>query len=222
MKQIILSLAGILAFSFAGAQNSDTQAITLNTATGHVVIGGPDGHIHAFNPKPFELSVSAGFSEAFITFPSAELTSYGKAGWSAGLTAQYNQGFLGYRIGAFYETANSSFPDQTNVFGSTLTYRQSALDIPLSFIIQNGHSNFRIYCGLGGSIRYQVDSSLKPLNYKTNQIQWGLNFVWGMRFGHFFFEDYFFHQLNDLFDEDAGAPKSATIGINAFKIGWVF
>ena len=87
--------------------------------------------------------------------------------------------------------------------------------------MQNSNPAIRIYWGMGGNARYTFDSSLGDLNYKTNELQWGIHFMFGMKFGHFFFEDYFMRQFNDLFDTGAGDPK-ARINLTTFKIGWVF
>ena len=186
---------------------------------------GPTGkiaQIHSDRLKPFEVAVSAGFTSSGISFPDAKLSSTGRFGWSAGLTAQYNaKRIWGYRIGAFYETANSYFPDQNDLFGSTLKYNQSALEVPVTLIMQNNDPMLRVYLGMGANARYVFDSSIENLNCKTTDIQWGMHIVFGMKMGHLFFEDYLFSNFNDLFDTPAGDPK-ARISVTTFKIGWVF
>jgi len=186
---------------------------------------GPSGeiaYIHSGRNKPFELSVSAGFTTTSISFPDAHLTTDGAFGLTAGLSAQYNsKSIWGYRVGAYYETSKSYFPEQTNLFSASRTYRQQAVEVPVTIIMQNSNPAIRIYWGIGGNARYTFDSSLGDLNYKTNELQWGIHFMFGMKFGHFFFEDYFMRQFNDLFDTGAGDPK-ARINLTTFKIGWVF
>ena len=182
---------------------------------------GKIAQIHTGKNKPFELGVSGGFTNSSILFPDAKLTASGSYGLSAGLTAQYNHGNMGYRIGAFYETSKSRFPDQTNLFSSSLTYKQSAVEVPLTFIVQNEDPGIRVYFGVGANARYVLNSSLETLNYKATDIQWGMHFLFGMKMGHFFFEDYLFSNLNDLFDTAAGEPKSR-LNLSTFKIGWVF
>lgn len=186
---------------------------------------GPTGkiaQIHSKRLKPFEMAVSGGFTTSGISFPDAKLTSTGRFGWSAGITAQYNAKRLwGYRIGAFYETANSNFPDPTNPFGSALKYNQTAIEVPATLIMQNNDPSVRIYMGIGANARYVFNSSLENLNYKTTDLQWGMHFMFGMKIGHVFFEDYLFSNFNDLFDTPAGEPKSR-LSVSTFKIGWVF
>lgn len=182
---------------------------------------GKIAEVHSTRNKPFELGISAGWTGSAITFPDAQLTTSGKYGLSAGLTAQYNQGNFGYRIGAFYETSRALFPDQNNLFTSSLTYRQQAVEVPLTIIIQNESPTIRVYAGLGANARYAFSSSLENLDYKTNDLQWGIHFMFGMKLGHFFLEDYFFGQMNELFDTNAGAPKSK-MNLSTFKIGWIF
>ena len=182
---------------------------------------GKIAQIHTGRNQPFELAVSGGFTNSSILFPDAKLTASGSYGLSAGLTAQYNQGNMGYRLGAFFETGKSRFPDQNNIFGSYLTYKQSAVEVPLTFIVQNEDPGIRVYFGVGANARYVLNSSLETLNYKTTDLQWGMHFLFGMKMGHFFFEDYLFSNFSDLFDTAAGEPKSR-LNLSTFKIGWVF
>ena len=185
---------------------------------------GPTGEIaqiHTGRNKPFELAVSGGFTNSSISFPDAKLTANGAYGWSAGLTAQYNQGNIGYRVGVFYETAKSPFPDQNDLFSSYLTYKQSAVTVPLTFIVQNEDPGIRIYAGIGANVRYVLNSSLENLNCNTTELQWGMHALLGLKMGHFFFEDYLFSNFGNLFDTAAGEPKSK-LSLTAFKIGWVF
>lgn len=178
--------------------------------------------IHSGRVKPFELGVSAGYTASSINFPDAKLTSTGRYGWTAGFTAQYNAKRLwGYRIGAFYETANSNFPDPTNPFGSALKYNQTAIEVPATLIMQNNDPSIRIYMGLGANARYVFNSSLENLNYKTTDLQWGMHFMFGMKVGHIFIEDYFISNFSDLFDTPAGDPK-ARLNVTTLKIGWTF
>ena len=182
---------------------------------------GKIAQIHSGRNKPFELALSGGFTNSSILIPDAKLTASGSYGWTAGLTAQYNHGTMGFRLGAFYENSKSRFPDQANLFSSSLTYKQSSVEVPLTFIVQNEDPGIRVYFGVGANARYVLNSSLETLNYKTTDLQWGMHFLFGMKMGHFFFEDYLFSNLNDLFDTAAGEPKSR-LNLSTFKIGWVF
>lgn len=185
---------------------------------------GPSGkiaQIHSGKIKSFELAVSGGFTSSGISLPDASLSTTGEFGWSAGITAQYNHKFNGYRIGAFYETAKCHFPNRNDLFGSSLIYRQTAIEVPLTFIFQNNDPSIRMYLGAGANARYTFTSSIDDLNLKSSNLQWGLHGLFGMKFGRFFFEDYFFSQMNDLFDVNDGAPK-ARLSISTFKIGWTF
>ena len=178
--------------------------------------------IHSGRVKPFELGVSAGYTASSINFPDANLTATGRYGWLAGLTAQYNtKDIWALRLGAFYETARSFFPDQTNLFGSSLKYKQSAIEVPATLIMQNNDPTVRVYLGLGPTVSYVFNSSLESLNYKTTQLQWGINVLIGMKIGHLYIEDYMFGNFNDMFDTLAGEPK-ARLNLTTFRIGWTF
>ena len=209
---------------YDGLENISCYITRVTTQMASDPAFGPTGkiaQIHTGKNKPFELAVSGGFTSSSVSFPDVSLTAGGSYGWTAGLTAQYNHGNMGYRIGAFYETANARIPDQNNLFKSTLSYNQSAVEIPMTYIIQNIDPALRVYIGIGANARYIFNSSLENLDYKTNNIQWGLHGIFGMKLGHFFFEDYIFGNMNNLFDDNSGAPKTK-INISSFKIGWVF
>ena len=205
MKKVILSLACIMAFSFAGAQNAPKLKSS------------PFGNI-----KPFEMSVSAGYNGSSIRFPKASLFTNGQTGLTAGLTAQYNyKSFFAIRTGALFEMNKSAYPDQTNLFGTSLTYRQTDIDVPLSLIFQCGNQDSRVYLGLGADARFLLDSDLETLDYKTNKVQYGMHMLFGFKFSHFFMEECVGYQMNDLFHKDAAAPESA-LSTFSFKVGWMF
>ena len=186
---------------------------------------GPSGKIaaiHSGRVQPFELGVSAGFTSSGLSFPDGKLSSTGRYGWSAGLTAQYNtKEIWALRVGAFYEVSNSYFPDQTNLFGSALKYNHSAVEVPVTLIMQNNDPTVRVYLGMGANARYVLNSSIESLDYKTTDLQWGMHVLIGMKIGHLFFEDYLFSNFSDVFDTPAGAPKTK-LNVSTFKIGWTF
>ena len=186
---------------------------------------GPSGKIadiHSGRNRPFEIFVGAGFTGTSISFPDAGLTTGGKFGWNAGLAAQYNHKFMGYRLGVSYEDSKCIFPNQADLYGSSFQFRHQSVEVPVTFMLQNIDPAARFYVGIGANARYVLSSSLGGnLNYKTTDLQWGYHFMFGMKLGHLFFEDYFLNQLNELFDTKAGEPK-ARISVTTFKIGWVF
>lgn len=174
--------------------------------------------IHTGDNKPFELGVSGGFSTSSMEFPNAGLTAKGRFGWTAGITAQYNSKWRGYRLGAFYEKAVSTFPDQTDLFNSSLTYRQTSVRIPFTFLIQTRDPMARLYMGLGADANIILDSSLENAACGTRDMQWGTHFLFGAKLGHFFIEDSFFSPFTNLFDGD---PK-AVLSVTTCRIGWIF
>lgn len=210
MKKTILSLVCIMAFAMAGAQDQNVPEI-------------PGKRKPAFgNIKPFEVAVSAGFNSSSISFPKASLYTNGLTGFAGGLTVQYNyKSFFAFRTGAFFEMNRSHYPDQTNLFGSSLSYRQTDINVPLSLIFQCGNQDARFYLGFGPNARFSLDSELEALDYKTNKIQYGAHMLFGFKFSHFFMEETIGYQMNDLFHKDAAAPKSS---LNTFslRVGWMF
>ena len=210
MKKVILSLACIMAFTFAGAQEQNAPRPQTKRVS-------PFGNI-----KPFEMAVSAGFNGSSISFQKASLITIGQTGFTGGLTAQYNyKSFFAIRSGALFEMNKCAYPDQTNLFGSSLTYRQTDLDVPLSLIFQCGNQDSRVYLGLGANARFLLNSELEVLDYKTNSVQYGMHILFGFKFSHFFMEECIGYQMNDLFHKDAAAPQSA-LNTFSFRFGWMF
>ncbi len=207
MKKVILSLACIMAVTFAGAQTPGS-AMKYSSTFGNI--------------KPFEMSVSAGYNGSSINFVKANLITTGQSGLTAGLTAQYNyKSFFAFRTGALFEMNRCFYPDQTNLFNTSLTYRQTDIDVPLSLIFQFGNQHARIYMGLGADVRILLDSELETLDYKTNSLQYGMHGLFGFKFSHFYMEECVGYQLNDLFHKDSPAPKSI-LDTFSFRVGWMF
>ena len=204
MKKNLLSLSFILLCSFAVAQNAN------NTDSGSKSLF-----------QPFEFAVNAGFTMSGISYPQSHIATGYKNGWTAGLTAQYNQEIWGYRIGVSYEMNKTHFLDESNPLKNTLSYNQSSIDIPVTLLLQsNNHKPFCLYTGAGVKMRYAFSSSLENLNYKTNNIQWNSHVVWGFRYSKFFIEQEISSQFNELF-KSSGAPK-AKFTNTSLKIGWIF
>ena len=178
--------------------------------------------IHNSRGKVFEMSVGAGFTSSAIDFRDAAFTGKGGSGWTAGLALQYNsKKNLAFRLGAAYETTESLYPAPADIFNSILIYKQSAIMMPATLILQTKTQLPKFYCGVGIHARYLLDSGIDGIPSATNDMQYGTHFMFGFKAGHFFLEDYFCGQFNKLFDTAAGGPN-AGISITTCKIGWVF
>ena len=156
-------------------------------------------------------------------FPKSQINTEGRAGFSGSLMAQYNNSKLGMglRTGISYEWIRSYYPDQADIFGSTLGYKQTSIDIPLSVVFFSGNQKARFYMGIGPSLSCQLSSSLDGYGYKTNEYLWGMDFFFGFRYKHFFWEEDFITRYSDTFTPSSNAPESR-LNTVSFKLGWVF
>lgn len=208
MKKTILSAAFTMAFTFAVAQTAADASTSLENK-------------YRFY-HPFELSVNIGETVSPMALPDSHFSAGGKLGWTAGVTAQFNEGHLGTRFGLSYELNRSHFPDQINPFNSTFSFRQSALNLSVTQLFKsNDKEAFGLYVGAGFNMRYAFNPTLESLNYKAKNVQWNFDVVLGFRFSHLYIEDDFNAQMNTLFKTDQGAPKSY-LNVSTLKIGWVF
>ena len=75
--------------------------------------------------------------------------------------------------------------------------------------------------GIGPSLSCQLSSSLDGYGYKTNEYLWGMDFFFGFRYKHFFWEEDFITRYSDTFTPSSNAPESR-LNTVSFKLGWVF
>lgn len=179
--------------------------------------------IHSGESQKFEVFVGGGMSYGTLQFPDSYMTTTGKLGYNAGITAQYNAGKFGFRVGASYEKTSSRFPDATNLYGGNLALKQSAVSVPVTILLQTKDPSARFYFGIGADYRYILDSSTITeggVDFEANQNQWGYHFLFGFKIGKFYIEDSFESQANGLFCGD-GAPK-AGINVTSMKLGYIF
>ncbi len=211
MKKILFAIVCIMTCTLAGAQE-----IYLESST-------PDQILERYKVKSFEVAVSAGFSGSSFHFPKSQINTEGRSGFSGSLMAQYNNSKLGMglRTGVTYDWIRSYYPDQADIFGSTLSYRQTSINIPLSLVFFSGNQTARFYVGMGPTLNYVFDSSLQGYGYKTNDYLWGMNFFFGFRYKHFFWEEDFNSRMTHNFTPSSNAPESR-LSTFAFKLGWVF
>ncbi len=211
MKKLLITIVCILTCTLAGAQE-----IILESST-------PQEIMDRYKVKSFEVAVGAGFGASSFHFPKSQINTEGRAGFSGSLMAQYNNSKLGMglRTGISYEWIRSYYPDQADIFGSTLGYKQTSIDIPLSVVFFSGNQKARFYMGIGPSLSCQLSSSLDGYGYKTNEYLWGMDFFFGFRYKHFFWEEDFITRYSDTFTPSSNAPESR-LNTVSFKLGWVF
>lgn len=211
MKKVLTTIVCIMTCALAGAQEIHLESTP------------PDEILERYKVKSFELAVSAGFSANSFHFPGSQINTEGKSGFSGSLMAQYNNSKLGMglRTGVSYEWISSYYPDQTDIFGSTLNYKQNSIDIPLSIVFFTGNRKARFYFGTGPTLSCLLNSSLQGYGYKTNQYQWGMNFFLGFRFKHFFWEEDINKRFSETFTPSSNAPES-NLSTITFRLGWAF
>lgn len=220
MKKTLLLIALMTACSFVTAQTSNASSegepeceIILDSGLSH------KGDYRFY--QPFEFSVNLGTTSSGISYPNTHVATGNGIGWNAGFTAQFNKNTWGLRTGLSYELNKSFLIDQNNPLGSAFSFRQSDINIPVTFMYHGNRSEaFGFYIGAGFNMRYSFDSSLQTLDYKANNLQWYSHGVFGFRVANFYVEDEISTQINNLFKSGSGVPN-ANLSTVTLKIGWV-
>lgn len=220
MRKTLLLIALMTACSFVNAQTVD--AVSKGETECEIVIEPGSSHKGDYRYyQPFEFSVNLGYTTAGILYPDTHVSTGNGIGWNAGFRAQFNKNAWGLRTGLSYELNKSFVIDQINPFGSDFSFRQSVVNIPVTFMYHgNRQEAFGFYCGAGFNMRYSFDSSLQTLDYKTNNLQWYGHGVFGFRLANIYIEEESSTQINNLFKTGTGVPK-ANLTTVSLKIGWI-
>lgn len=206
MKKTILFAAFMMACSLVAAQTS-----------GNISLENPEFKYKPY--KPVEFSVNAGYNLTSMIYPDLHLTSASQPGLTFGFTAQKNFESIGLRLGASYELNRSYFIDENDPMHSSLSFKQSSINIPVTLLYNTPSRNGScLYVGAGFNMRYSLGASMEKLNYNTNQLQWNTHIVIGLKFKHLYIEEEFGSQLNDLIN----SSLKSKMGTAMLKIGFRF
>ena len=151
------------------------------------------------------LSLAVGSTN--LEFPKAAFD--GKPGFSygAGLSAQLNFGHhshFGLKAEALYARTKALYPDEANLYASSLKYKGSELLVPVQLIVQAGETG-KVYVGYGGYYGRRFSAFL-PVDQTIRQNDWGMSAEVGVKVGFIGFSSLWMASFTPFF-EDSGAPS---------------
>jgi len=168
-----------------------------------------------------EVGLSAVTGNTRLDFPKAAFD--GKKGFSygGGLSAQLNFGHHSHyalKADALYLQGKASYPDQADIYSSSLKYKVSELLVPVQLIIQGGGTG-TAYLGLGGYYGHRFKTSL-PVEQTINANDYGISTEIGIKAGFLGMSVLWMSSRMPLFEEKS-AP-SVRQGTGLFRLSKFF
>ena len=173
-----------------------------------------------------EVGPVIGYNTARVHFPKSVLQCDADLGFTGGVSTQWNLGdYFGLQLDALYELSEASYPDEQDLFGPGLCYRQYALVVPLQFRLWFGGPSLSVNFGLGGFYSYRLAGELYGddgvMRFFPAQHQYGI--VWSIeeRLANLSIAFTSYYQLQDLFVPVLGSiiPAAQKYGF-AFTLGF--
>ena len=157
----------------------------------------------------------------YLDFPKAAFE--GKPGFTygGGLSAQLNFGrhsHFGLKADAMYLQTKALYPDETNLYTSSLKYKESELRVPVRLIFQEGERE-RIYLGFGGYYGRRFKTSL-PLSQTIRKDDYGLSAEVGLKVGRIGLAGIWMSSLSPFFEGDTAPSARQYTGL--FKLSFDF
>ena len=169
----------------------------------------------------FEAGLSLAVGNSHFNYPSAAFD--GKTGFSygGGLSAQLNFGHhshFGIKADALYLQTSAPYPDDEDIYASSLKYKGSELIVPVQ-LVYHGTGRGPGYLGFGGYYGYRLKTSL-PVDRNINKEDYGLAFEFGLKTGGIGMSLIWRSSLKPFFEEKS-AP-SVRQGTTLFKLSKSF
>ena len=115
--------------------------------------------IHGSKKKAFEIGPTVALANSQITFPDAAFNGKSKYGFEAGIATQTRLSkHFSLEVKALYQWLNARFPDESNLYASSLSFHQESIVIPASLMYKVGDMGMDFYLGIGGYYGYVLKS----------------------------------------------------------------
>ena len=184
----------------------------------------PSGRVagkHRNGHPILEVGLSLAEGNTHLDFPKAAFD--GKKGFSygGGLTAQLNFGHFSHyalKADALYVQGKASYPDEADLYSSSLKYKVSELLVPVQLIVQGGGTG-TAYVGFGGYYGHRFKTSL-PVSQTVNANDCGLSAEVGIKAGFLGMSLLWMSSMTPMFEEKS-AP-SVRQGTGLFKLSFYF
>lgn len=169
-----------------------------------------------------EVGLSVALGNSSLEFPKAAFN--GKRGFTygGGLSAQLNFGrhsHFALKVDAIYLQTKALYPDDTNLYASTLKYKGSELRVPVQLILQGGEGAGTLFCGIGGYYGHRFSASL-PVEYTVAANDYGLSVEVGLKLGPIGFSAHWMSSFAPLFEGDASPLVRQDAAL--FRLGYTF
>ena len=175
--------------------------------------------IHGGKKKAFEIGPTVALANSQITFPDAAFNGKSKYGFEAGIATQTRLSkHFSLEVKALYQWLNARFPDESNIYASSLSFHQESIVIPASLMYKVGDMGMDFYLGIGGYYGYVLKGYVEDLSSNPNQ--WGMSWCIGFQMGKLKIGGERRYQFNPLFLGD-DVPK-ARLSSGAFNISYLF
>ena len=184
----------------------------------------PSGRVarkHRSGQPILEVGLGAVLGNSSLDFRKAAFD--GKPGFTygGGLSAQLNFGHhshFGLKADALYLQTKSLYPDEANLYTSSLKYKGSELRVPVRLILQTGETG-KVLVGFGGYYGHRFKTDL-PVGETIRKDDYGLSFDVGLKVGRIGFSAIIMPSLSPFFEADS-AP-SVRQYTSLFKLSFDF
>ena len=168
-----------------------------------------------------EVGLSLAEGNTQLRFPKAGFDGKSGFSWGGGLSAQLNFGrrsHFGLKTEAMYVRTKARYPDEANLYASSLQYKGDELRVPVELIYQGG-GMATLYFGFGGYYGHRFQTSLVN-DLTIGQDDYGLSFEYGMKVGGAGFSVVWMSSLAPFF-QGASAPQVRQ-SVGLFRINKYF
>ncbi|MDO4826795.1 MAG: M20/M25/M40 family metallo-hydrolase [Bacteroidia bacterium] len=144
---------------------------------------------HSDKIPVFEAGLTLSPTRSSLNFRRSALNTDSAIGFSAGPQFQLNYKHIGLNARALYDFSASRFPDDDDLWGSSLRYRQHALTVPLMLVSNFAATYaFRVYVGVGAYYSYVFQNNacgrtLSSVPVEVAKNQYGIVYCFGIQTG---------------------------------------
>jgi len=162
----------------------------------------------------FEAGLVLSIQRSNLDFDKSALATKNALGVGVGPQFQFNFKSLGLNAKVLYDFAQSRFPVDSDLWGSSTKYRQQAVTVPVMLISNTTPKySLRAFIGIGGYYSYvfwnnAAGKTLSSLPVEINRHQYGIAYSVGMQAGPILVSLEGRYQLNSFF-AGAGVPDAA-------------
>lgn len=178
--------------------------------------------IHGGKKKAFEIGPTVALANNYIVFPDAAFNGKNRYGFDVGIATQTRLSrYMSLEVKAFYERLNAKYPDENDLYASSLPYHQESVLVPVNLLFNVGQMGMDLYIGVGGYYNYLLNANVKGQSLLAiRDQQWGMGWSIGFQMGRIKFSGERRYQLSPLF-VGAGQPN-AKLRTGTFNISYLF